>query len=72
MSIGAPVYMGRARDYTFQKPWHLVNSRYQYQPESGGINGYPTTAEQAEGERMRDEIVQKLSAKIRQAIGDKS
>jgi creatinine amidohydrolase len=68
MAIGAPVYMERARDYTFEKPWHLVNSRYQYQPETGGINGFPTTADPAEGERMREGIVQKLCEKVRVAI----
>jgi creatinine amidohydrolase len=70
MAIGSTVYMERARDYTFEKPWHLVNSRYQYQPETGGINGFPTTADCAEGERMRDEIVLKLSEKVRQAINE--
>jgi creatinine amidohydrolase len=68
MAIGSTVYMDRARDYTFEKPWHLVNSRYQYQPETGGINGFPTAADPSEGERMRDEIVVKLSEKVRQAI----
>jgi len=68
MAIGSTVYMDRARDYTFEKPWHLVNSRYQYQPETGGINGFPSTADHAEGERMRDEIVLRLSEKVRQAI----
>jgi creatinine amidohydrolase len=67
MAIGSTVYMERAHDYTFEKPWHLVNSRYQFQPETGGINGFPTTAEPAEGERIRDEIVLRLSEKVRQA-----
>lgn len=70
LAIGSTVYMDRARNYTFEKPWHLVNSRYQFQPETGGINGSPTTADQAEGERMREEIVLKLSEKVRAAIND--
>ena len=70
LAVGSTVYMDRARNYTFEKPWHLVNSRYQLQPETGGINGYPTQAERAEGERMCEEIVSKLSAKVRQAIKD--
>lgn len=70
LAIGSTVYMDRARNYTFEKPWHLVNSRYQYQPETGGINGFPTTADRAEGERMREEIVLKLSEKVRAAIDD--
>jgi creatinine amidohydrolase len=67
-AIGAPVYMERARDYTFEKPWHLVNSRFQYQPETGGINGAPSAADPSEGERMREGIVLKLCEKVREAI----
>lgn len=70
MAIGSAVYMDRARDYTFTKPWHLVNSRHHYQPETGGINGFPTQADPAEGERMREEIVLRLSAKVKEAIAD--
>ena len=68
MAIGSIVYADRACDYTFEKPWHLVNSRYQYQPETGGTNGFPTMADRAEGERMREEIVLRLSEKVREAI----
>ena len=68
MAIGSTVYMDRARDYKFDKPWHLVASRYQYQPESGGINGFPTQADPVEGQQMRDEIVLRLSAKVKEAI----
>jgi len=68
LAIGSIVYMDRAKDYTFKKPWHLVRSRYQFQPESGGTNGFPTTADPAEGERMRDEIVLRLSEKVREII----
>jgi len=70
LAIGSIVYPERAQDYSFKKPWHLVNSRYQYQPETGGINGYPTQADQTEGERMREEIVLRLSAKAKEAIAD--
>lgn len=70
MAIGSTVYMDRAVDYKFEKPWHLVNSRYQYQPESGGINGFPTQADPAEGERMRDEIVLRISEKVKGAIAE--
>jgi creatinine amidohydrolase len=70
MAIGSIVHIDRARDYTFNKPWHLVSSRYKYQPETGGINGFPTQADPIEGERMREEIVLRLSAKVRDAIAD--
>jgi creatinine amidohydrolase len=70
MAIGSNVYMDRARDYKFNKPWHLVRSRYQYQPETGGINGFPTQADPVEGERMREEIVLRLSARVKEAIAN--
>ena len=70
LAIGSTVHMDRARDYTFEKPWHLVNSRYRYQPETGGINGFPTMADSAEGERMCEEIVLRISEKVREAIED--
>jgi len=70
LAIGSTVYSDRARDYSFAKPWHLVNSRFQYQPETGGINGFPTHADRAEGERMREEIVLRLSQKVKVAIKD--
>jgi len=68
MSIGSLVYPERAHDYTFEKPWHLIRSRYQYQPETGGTNGFPTQADPAEGERMREAIIERLSAKVRWII----
>ncbi len=68
LAIGSIVHMDRARDDTFNKPWHQVYSRYKYQPETGGINGFPTQADPLEGERMREEIVLRLSARVREAI----
>lgn len=68
MAVGSPVYMDRVRDWSFKKPWHLVNSRFAYQPESGGVNGTPSTADPAEGERMREQIVAALVAKTQAAI----
>jgi creatinine amidohydrolase len=70
MAIGSSVHMDRAHDYKFIKPWHMVRSRYQYQPETGGINGFPTQADPVEGERMREEIVLRLSARVKEAIAD--
>jgi creatinine amidohydrolase len=72
MAVGSPVYMDRVRDWQFQKPWHAVNSRFAYQPESGGVNGAPSTADPAEGERMREQIVTALVAKTQAAIADRA
>ena len=68
MAIGSVVYPDRARDYVFKKPWYLVNSRFEFQPETGGTNGFPTSADPAEGERMRDEIVSRLNERVRRVI----
>jgi creatinine amidohydrolase len=71
LAIGSTVYPERARDFTFEKPWHLIRSRYQYQPQTGGTNGFPTQADPAEGERMREAIVARLCEKVRLAIQGK-
>jgi creatinine amidohydrolase len=70
LAIGSIVHMQRAQDYSFKKPWHMVHSRYQYQPETGGTNGFPTQAQLGDGERMRDEIIATLSGKVREIIAD--
>jgi creatinine amidohydrolase len=72
MGVGSPVYMERVRDYTVVKPWHLVNSRFATQPDSGGVNGQPSAADPAEGERMREQVVGALVKKVHQAIEDRA
>jgi creatinine amidohydrolase len=72
LAIGAPVYMERARDWKFARPWHAVNSRFALQPESGGVNGAPSAADRDEGERMREQIVAALAAKTQAAKEDRS
>jgi hypothetical protein len=64
--------MERARDWTFARPWHAVNSRFVFQPASGGVNGAPSTADRAEGERMSRQIIAALVAKTQTAIADRS
>ena len=65
---GSPVHMDRVRDYKFKKPWHMVRSRFELQPESGGINGEPSQADPAEGERIKEQVIRVLSEKVRGAI----
>jgi creatinine amidohydrolase len=67
-SVGSPVYMERVRDYTVNKPWHLIRSRHDYEPTSGGINGKPSQADPQEGEKMTEQILTVLSYKIRAVI----
>ena len=71
MAVGSPVYMERVRDWTFKKPWHLVNSRFTYQPASGGVNGAPSMADPAEGKHMVAQILAALIAKTEAAIADR-
>jgi len=70
MAIGSPVYMDRVRDFKFVKPWHMVNSRFAFQPESGGINGEPSKADPAEGERIREQVIRVLTEKTIAAKND--
>ncbi len=68
MAVGSPVYMDRVRDFKCPKPWHMVYSRFELQPESGGINGEPSRADPAEGEKIREQVIQVLTEKVRLAI----
>lgn len=70
MAVGSIVYMDRARDYKFQKPWHIVYSRYTYQPESGGINGQPTAADPASAVQLKEQVIRVLAEKVQAAIAD--
>lgn len=72
MAVGSPVYMERVRDYRFRKPWHMVYSRFAYQPESGGINGEPSLADPAQGEIIKEQVIRVLSGKVRDAISDRA
>lgn len=72
MGVQSPVYMDRVRDYSFEKPWHLVNSRFAVQPESGGVNGQPSAADPAEGARLREQVLAALAKKVYQALEDRS
>lgn len=68
MGIGSPVYMDRVQNYSCPKPWHMVYSRFSLQPDSGGINGEPSKAERAEGDRIKEQVVRVLTEKVKTAI----
>ena len=72
LAIGATVYMDRAQDVSFTKPWHQIRSRYTYQPESGGVNGYPSQADLATGVEIRETIIAALKSKVDAAIADRN
>lgn len=64
LAVGTPWYPDRARDFRVNKTWFRIRSRAALSAESGGINGEPTKADAAAGERARDEIVRILSDKV--------
>lgn len=64
LAVGTRACMERARDFRVSKPWYRLRSRHALYPETGGINGEPSRASRAAGERARDEIVQRLAAKV--------
>jgi creatinine amidohydrolase len=68
---GSPVYLDRARDFAFQKPWHQVRSRHAFQPESGGVNGTPSQADPKASEADYQRALKALIANVEQAKSDR-
>jgi len=68
LAVGTRAHMDRVRDFKVAKPWYRLRSRHAICPETGGINGEPSKATLAAGERVRDEIVRLLSEKVRAII----
>jgi len=68
---GSPVYLERARNFTFRKPWHQVRSRHAFQPESGGVNGAPSQADPAAAAADYERVLAALVAKVDQAKADR-
>lgn len=71
LAMGETVHLERARDAHFTKPWHLVRSRQELMPESGGVNGSPTRADAASVAEAHDRIVAELAGRIRAAYEDR-
>jgi creatinine amidohydrolase len=61
---GAVYHPERAVDFHIDKPWHKLRSRFAIHPTSGGINGKPSEADLANGAKVRDTVVEVLSAKV--------
>ena len=68
IAVGTPWHPERARDFRVNKPWFRIRSRAALNAESGGINGVPTQADPADGERVREDIVRILSDKVKNII----
>lgn len=70
MAVGTPAFMERVKDFKVQKPWYKIRSRYELDPESGGINGKPSEADIENGRKLRDQAVEALVEKVTAAIKD--
>ena len=70
LAVGTRAHMDRVRDFKVQKPWHRIRSRAALCPGTGGINGEPSKASLAEGQRVRDEIARILAGKLRVIIAE--
>lgn len=68
LAVGTRAHMERVMDCTVAKPWYRLRSRHSICPDTGGINGEPSKATLAAGERVCGEIVRLLSAKVRTII----
>lgn len=64
-AVGTNYHPDRAKDWKIDKPWYRIRSRRDIHADSGGINGYPTQADPAEGRALCDHIVRQLSERIR-------
>lgn len=68
MAIGTPVFMNRVKDFSLQKPWYKIRSRYEMDPGSGGVNGNPSQADMANGIILRDKAIEVLTKRVMEAI----
>lgn len=64
VAVGIGAKMDRVRDSAVAKPWYRIRSRFELDPDSGGINGQPSEADPNEGRRMRDQIIHVLVEKV--------
>jgi creatinine amidohydrolase len=68
MAVGVSVRMELAKDFEVNKPWYRIRSRFQLDPQSGGVNGRPSQASPEAGEKVREEIARILGSKVREII----
>ena len=68
MAVGTPSFMDRVEDFKVEKPWYRIRSRYELDPDSGGINGYPSEADLENGKIVRDKALEALVAKVKEAV----
>lgn len=70
MLTGTPVHMEKAKDYEFNRPWHAVRSRHDFNPESGGVQGKASSARAQDSMEEYDKVLASLIAKVNEARAD--
>jgi creatinine amidohydrolase len=70
LAVGTPSYMERVEDFSVDKPWHKIRSRYDLNSGSGGINGNPSKADIQQGKQLIDQSLEALTQKVLQAIDE--
>lgn len=68
LAVGTRTHMDRVKDFKVAKPWYRLRSRHAICPDTGGINGEPSRATRAAGERVCADIVRLLADKVRAII----
>lgn len=69
-AIGTIIYKDRIKDFKVQKPWHNIRSRYELDPESGGINGKPSEMDIENGKKVIEAAMAVLTKKVLTAKND--
>ena len=68
LALGTIAHMERVKDFKVQKPWYKIRSRYELDPQSGGINGNPSEADIENGKALLEKAAQALINKVKEAI----
>lgn len=70
LALGVPSKMELAKDFKVKKPWYKVRSRFASDAVSGGVNGEPGKADIQNGQKIIEQAMDAIVAKINQAIKD--
>lgn len=68
LALGTVSHMDRVKDFSVQKPWYKIRSRYELDKYSGGINGKPSEAEMENGKVVIKKATEALIKKVKEAI----
>jgi len=68
LALGTIAHMDRVQDFSVEKPWYKIRSRYELDPFSGGINGRPSEADIENGKAVVEMATAALVKKVKEAI----